>query len=241
MATRADLNTKVIAAKAITGSAVGWATAVLALLDDAFATSKTPFGSASERDVGTAAGNVPAVGANGKLDLSILPSQAIGPYRTLDIPAKTWSAAVSNGADDEAVISDADNSSPDISVVAFDDSTAEVAEVDFELPNTYAGGTIRARVTWTSAAASGTVRWGLSAVAIGDNVAIASNYGTEVVVDDSTDGANEQRVSDQSPEITIANAGTNKRIYLKLRRVAAASEDTLSGDARMISVEIDWS
>ena len=66
---------EVAAVVAITGSSVGWATAVVALLrklksDD----PGNPFGTAALKDVGTAQGNLAELGAGGRFDAARLPA-----------------------------------------------------------------------------------------------------------------------------------------------------------------------
>lgn len=58
----------------ITGSATGWASAVVTLLKKLAKQSDNPFGDAATKTTGTATGNVPVVGTNGKLDQAIIPA-----------------------------------------------------------------------------------------------------------------------------------------------------------------------
>lgn len=63
------------AANAVTGSATGFAAKLLTLLEKGFKSTSNPFGTAAVKDTGTSSGDVPEIGANGKLDSSILPTQ----------------------------------------------------------------------------------------------------------------------------------------------------------------------
>ena len=62
-----NLDSKVVAIRNLKQSAAGWATRVVALLEAAFKSDVTPFGSASLLDAGTEANEVPQLDADGNL------------------------------------------------------------------------------------------------------------------------------------------------------------------------------
>lgn len=101
MSTNLQLDDEIVAAETITGSATGFGDRLVALVRAAFHSSVNPFGSACALDVGTASGELPALGADGRLAAERLPAAtnaSIGAMRfatASEIAARADGVAVS--------------------------------------------------------------------------------------------------------------------------------------------------
>ena len=155
---------------------------------------------------------------------------------TFEIPALAMRSPQSNGAE-AGKVEDTDNSSPSYDTLDFDGNAIEVAE--FRLPRGDYSSGIKFKAEWTSDSSSGNVVWGASAVAIGNDEADTTNYGTEVTVTDGVTAANDIMTSPESGTITVASAGVNDAVFVKIRRVATNSNDTMTGDARLSAVVVE--
>ncbi len=132
---------------------------------------------------------------------------------------------------------------PFVRVFDFDQSLFEAAEWQFTLPDNYAGGTITAKVHWTTTAASGDVVWGVQAGCVADNEAISgTGLGTAQEVTDGATGAAKLNVTAATSAITIAGTPTaGKLVSVRVYRNAAHASDTLAADARLVAVELSLS
>ena len=124
----------------------------------------------------------------------------------------------------------------------FDAAIRENAQWTIVMPDSYNGGTLRAKFSWTSAATTGNVVWGIQGRAYGDNEAIDSVWGTAVtVIDTATSRANSVRISAVSSAITLGGTPAGGEIVqFRVFRNAASGSDNMSGDARLIAVVIEY-
>lgn len=130
---------------------------------------------------------------------------------------------------------------PELVVLDFDGTSDEYALFSAHMPKGWNQGTITARFSYTvSAAVSTTVTWGLQAVAVGDNQAIATAYGTAGTVTDTFHGtANLKAVTAYTSAITIAGTpAEGDRIYFRVLR--DPDSDTTTQDARLEGVTIQF-
>lgn len=128
-----------------------------------------------------------------------------------------------------------------IAYIPFTTAVDTFATAKFKLPRTYDLGTMTAVINWMAPSGSGNVVWGISAVAVSDDEAISTAFGTEVVLtadtftvaDDSLDTA-------RSSDITIGNTPADAdTIYLKIQRRGADGGDTFTGEAQLLGVWIE--
>jgi hypothetical protein len=128
-----------------------------------------------------------------------------------------------------------------IAYIPFTTAVTTFATAKFKLPRTYDLGTMTAVVNWMAPSGSGNVVWGISAVAVSDDEAISTAFGTEVlltadtftVADDSLDTA-------RSTAITIGNTPADAdTFYLKVQRRGVDAADTFTGEAQLLGVWIE--
>lgn len=123
----------------------------------------------------------------------------------------------------------------------FSTSTEEGATFAVSLPNRWDQGTIKVKAYWTAASGSGGVAWGIRAKANGDDDALDSAYGTEVVVTDTLLLANDCHITAASGALTVANTpASDDLLFFEVTREVGDAADTLAVDARLIGVKIQY-
>lgn len=153
---------------------------------------------------------------------------------TINLEGRAFTPRTTNGAGTYS----AETTTNDVMIVglAFDQTTSEGAQARFVMPQSWNAGTITARLRWTAASGSGTVMWGVQAVALRNNVAIDTAFGTAVTVTDTLLTANYEHVTDTTAAITIGNSPAKAdTIILQVYRNIS---DTLNADAVLLSVEV---
>ena len=130
---------------------------------------------------------------------------------------------------------------PELRVLDFDKDTTEFAQFSIAMPKSWNEGTITFEAYWTAASGSGGCSWGLQGVAISDDDAVATAFGTAVVVDDTLIAANDLHISPTSSAITIAGTpAAGDLCFFQVFRDHDDSNDTLSVDARLIGIKIHY-
>ena len=171
---------------------------------------------------------------NGITDLSATPT------RTLILTAAGATPTTTIGANVPIVV-EAGTNDIDYYVVDFDASTEERCFWNVVLPDNYGGGTVTAVFYWTNAAGQSgeDVVWGIKARAYANDNPLDAAYGTEVTVADDWIAQNDVHVSAATAAITIGGspAGGQYFVFNVGRKVAS---DDLTGDARLLSVKIEY-
>lgn len=129
----------------------------------------------------------------------------------------------------------------DLYMMDFDGSTAEYAQFTVTMPENWDGSTVTFKVYWTAATGSAaeTVEWNLQGLSLADDDAIDATWGSSVEVSDALIATGDLHVTSTSSAVTIG--GTPAAGDLVVFRVwRDASNDTHTGDARLISVKIDY-
>lgn len=122
-----------------------------------------------------------------------------------------------------------------IDYIAFDQTTEENAFFQYSIPRGWNEGTITFRVKWTAQSGSGTVVFGLKALALSNDDAIDAAWGAEVTVTDTLITANDVHISPESGALTIGGTPAEADIvFFNLARKTA--DDTLSADAQLLEV-----
>jgi len=129
---------------------------------------------------------------------------------------------------------------PEIKVLDFDPSTDEHAQFTVAFPKLWNLGTVTFQAFFTVAATNtGTVAWGLSAVAFADNDEQNTAFGTNVVATAKAHSgtSNDLNVCAESGAVTIAGSpGDNELVYFQIMRDISA--DDQSGDARLLGIKL---
>ena len=120
----------------------------------------------------------------------------------------------------------------------FDQSTDEFAQFRLPMPKRWNEGTITAQFRWT-ASATGDVVWGIQAVALSDDDAVDSAFGTAQTVTDGVTASGDLMVSAETSALTIAGTPAEGDIVIfQVYRDADNGSDTLAADAKLIAVDL---
>ena len=130
---------------------------------------------------------------------------------------------------------------PELRVIDFDTATTEYAQFSIAMPKSWNEGTITYEAYWTASSGTGGVSWGLQAVGISNDDAIATAFGTAQVVDDTLIATNDLHISPTSSALTVGGTPTAGDItFFQVYRDTADANDTLSADARLIGIKIHY-
>ena len=131
-----------------------------------------------------------------------------------------------------------DNETTD--VLAFDDAQTESANISLVMPETWGLGTVKAKFYWTTAAASGNVVWSIAGGSIANDDALGAKLGTAVSLTNAASAAADQMISAATAAVTVASPGLGERVLWKVARIGADGGDTLTGDAFLQGVLIQF-
>lgn len=130
---------------------------------------------------------------------------------------------------------------PELRVMDFDTTTTEYAQFSIAMPKSWDEGTITYEAYWTASSGTGGVSWGLQAVGISNDDAIATAFGTAQVVDDTLIATNDLHISPTSSALTVGGTPTAGDItFFQVYRDTADANDTLSADARLIGIKLHY-
>lgn len=164
---------------------------------------------------------------------------AIG-RQALWVAARDMSPSASGGCAALATIASAANN-PDIQTLDFDTTTQEFAQFAIAMPKRWNLGTVTFQPIWSHAATTTNfgVAWQLQAIARGDDDAIATAYGTAVVVTDTGGTTNDLYIGAESAAITIAGTpAEGDVVFFRIARAPANAADTMAIDARLHGVRL---
>jgi hypothetical protein len=120
-------------------------------------------------------------------------------------------------------------------------SSKEYAYFQIAMPKGWNEGTLTYQVYWCSSATdTDGVVWGLQAMAISDNEALAGTFGTAIEVTDNAQGAaNELLAAAESAALTVNGTPTvGDLVLFRLYRDPANASDTHAEDARLIQLKL---
>lgn len=121
----------------------------------------------------------------------------------------------------------------------FDKDTAQYAQISIPLPKSVAASTITARLRWTATSGSGNVIWAVQALALSDGDAIDTAFGTAQSVTDTLIATGDFHITPTTGAITVSNSlAKQDQLIIQVYRDAANASDTLSANAKLISIEI---
>ncbi len=128
---------------------------------------------------------------------------------------------------------------PDIVYLSFDATTEEYAQFCVPMPKSWNAGTITFSPIWShpSTATNFGVVWGLQAVALSNDDAMATSYGTAQTSTDTGGTTDDIYVGPESSAITVAGSpAAEDVVFFRLSRVTANGSDTMAVDARLMGV-----
>lgn len=157
---------------------------------------------------------------------------------SIPVVAPAMAPSVAGGCAALASVASAANQ-PDIVTLDFDATTAEYAQFSIPMPKKWDEGTITAKFIWSHAATTTNfgVVWGLQAVAMSNDDAIAAAFGTAQEVADTGGTTNDLYITGATAAITIAGSpAAEDVVFFRVYRDPTDGSDTMAIDARLHAV-----
>jgi hypothetical protein len=83
------------------------------------------------------------------------------------------------------------------------------------------------------------VTWALQAVAVSNDDAIDTAWGTEQIINDILLALGDMHLTSETPAITIGGSPAEAdTIFFRVKRVPADAGDNMAGDARLIGIDL---
>ena len=166
------------------------------------------------------------------------------PDMIIELPVVSWAPATTSGCADIVTI-EAGTNDIDYKVLDFDASSDEVAFINFQMPTNYDGGVIQFRYVWTNAGGGSAevLVLELSGLALANSGAIDQAVGTAIEVADTWLAQGDIHISAFSGDVTLAGSPAGGQwVHLEIMRDVdgGGTSDTLTGDARLIGVQIKY-
>ena len=158
----------------------------------------------------------------------------------VSIIAGSMSPSATGGCADLAIVATSADR-PDLSTLDFDATTQEYAQFSFPMPKSWNEGTVTFKAYWSHPATTTNfgVVWGLQAVAVSNDDAIAAAYGTAQEVTDTGGTTDDLYVTSESSAITIAGTpAAEDLVFFRVYRKPSDGGDTLAVDARLHGVVV---
>lgn len=156
------------------------------------------------------------------------------------VTAAAISPSVSGGCAALASIASAANQ-PDIVTLDFDPTTQEYAQFSLVMPEKWDGGTVTFKPHWSHAATTTNfgVVWNLQGVAVANDGAIATAFGTAQTSTDTGGTTNDLYSGPESSAITVAGSPAGgQMVFFRLSRVTGDGSDTMAIDARLHGITL---
>lgn len=178
----------------------------------------------SDLDIVTATGNIQVAGADPKRTFYV-PASAMYPSTTAPCASLTQVESTTNDVN--------------IKVLDFDGAgtSKEYAEFGIQSPTYWDASTVTAQFIWYATAGSGTVNWEIQGLALSDDDALDTAYGTLQEVTDTLTATGDVHITAETSAITIAGTpAAGDWLQFKIARDPA--NDTNTSDARLMGVRI---
>ena len=161
-------------------------------------------------------------------------------YRSLWIGAGAMTPATTAGAAPATIETTTNDVAYD--VFKFDGATAESVWFGLRMPDEWDLGTVKAVAYWEpDTGGSGAVTWGIAGVADSNDDALDSVPGTEVLVSDSVIAVGDLHITAATAAVTVGGSpALGDLISFRVRRVPSDAGDTMTQDACLLGVSIQW-
>jgi hypothetical protein len=157
--------------------------------------------------------------------------------QTVWVPAAAMTSRTTNGA--ASGTTESSTNKVMNKTLDFDTSTQEFAQFTISFPKGWNEGTVTFIPYWTAASGTGGVVWALEAVAVSDDDAIDTAFGTAQTSTDTLISAGDVHVGPESAAITIGGSPAEGDIsYFQIKRDVSDGSDTLNADARLVGVRL---
>ena len=211
-------------------------TGIVTFKDDIIIKDAGTIGSASDTDA-------MAISSGGVVNFTQSPTVASAAIKTagketIYVPASAMYPTTTSGC---AALTQVEISSsqPELKVLDFDPSSDENAQFSVAFPKSWNEGVITFRAFFTvTGTNTGTVKWELSGVSMGDNDAIGAGFGTAIgpTAKAHSGTSNDINITAESGNVTISNAAVDEMVFFNIHR--DVSDDDQTGDARLIGIQI---
>ena len=192
-----------------------------------------------------------ATGGDSNVDIELIPKGTgvvksgsapvvIAGVHSVPIPATGMYAATTNGA--AAGTAETTNNAVMVKTWDFDASTDEYVQFQVPMPKSWNEGTITAKFYWSHAATSSNFgcSWAIQGLALGNDDAIDTAFGTAIVVDDTGGTTDDIYVTAATSAVTVAGSAAAEDIVIfRVFRDVSDSNDDMAIDARLHAVKID--
>jgi hypothetical protein len=161
-------------------------------------------------------------------------------YRSFWIGAGAMTPATTAGAAPATIETSTNDVAYDVH--KFDGATAESVWFVLRMPDEWDRGTVKAVLHWEpDTGGSGAVTWGIAGLSCSNDDALDAAVGTEVLVSDSVIAVGDLHITAATAAITIAGApALGDLIAFRIRRVPSDASDTMTQDACLIGLSIQW-
>ena len=187
---------------------------------------------------GTAANNIVQLDGSAKIpavDGTQLTGIGLQGLQTVWVPAGAMVPRTTNGA--ASGTSESTTNKVMTKSLDFDTATQEFAQFNVRFPKSWNEGTVTFAPVWTATSGSGGVVFGLAGVALSDDDAIDTAYGTAQTSTDTLITANDIHVGPTSSAITIAGtSAVGDWVSFQINRTVSNGSDTLGVDARLLGI-----
>lgn len=160
------------------------------------------------------------------------------PKRAYYVPAAAMWPSTTAGC---ASLTQVESSTNDVNIKVLDFDGAgtdkESAEFGIQSPTYWDGSTITAQFVWYATAGSGTVNWEIQGLALSDDDALDTAYGTLQEVTDTLLATGDVHITAETSAITIAGSPVAGD-WLQFRVNRDPANDTNTSDARLMGVRI---
>lgn len=182
------------------------------------------FKNSGDFDIVGAAGNIQVAGADPKRTMYV-PASAMYPSTTAPCGSLTQVESSTNDVN--------------IKVLDFDGAgtSKEYAEFGIQSPSYWDASTVTVQFVWYATAGSGTVNWEIQGLALSDDDALDTAYGTLQEVTDTLLATGDVHITAETSAVTIAGSPVAGD-WLQFKVARDPANDTNTSDARLMGVRI---
>lgn len=173
---------------------------------------------------------------SGWTDASSSPLEVAG-KQNIPIPAAAMVPNTTNGA--ATGTTETTTNKVMVQTLDFDQTTQESAQFAIAMPKGWNESTVTFQPCWTASAGTGGVVWELRALALSDDDALDTAWGTGQTSTDTLLATGDVHWGPESSAITVGNTPAELDIvWFQIRRVPADASDTLNADAKLIAIRL---
>lgn len=175
--------------------------------------------------------NLPGVGAI----TSSTPVTVLAEFRAALCQNATAILAFGTPTSNPAAAACVTGSNTQLGVADFDASTDQSVQDALRLPPTFTGA-VDLDIEWFAAATSGDVIWAVQTACVAATESVDPSFNTASTVTDTAQGTTNRMNTASISSVTITGCATNERLLFKFYRDADAGGDTMTGNARLVSL-----